>query len=427
MKQKLQQWGLGILVAALLVMALPGAAYAECTSSDPNKPVCTCFDKLEPKIDGGEKYILSNITSFIQEVIAVATENLFYGFTDSPIYQGAIMAAATLMIIFYAISFMIAPSQQATFAQVLKRLIKLGLIFTAISPTGFSFFSDYVVRVFNEGTDELIGGVMEIGTGVPYIHGDSPFVAIDGIANYVISADMIVAVLGTFMSGGPFALAMGAILGAAVLAMIKLLIEALRVYAVSYILRALLLGVAPIFLAFTLFEKTKPLFNSWIGALVNLSLQPLLYFTFLSLFVVLIGSATRDMLGGQELCWVEYQNVSGSEVRTSGWRFVTSGNNFADVSEQDWLGAISCRLSKGGDCKTTPLNIVDLIAFLLLVYVGSKFGAVVNDIAQDIAGASISLGESAQIPGWLRGGGGGAQPKVQENAGNASRPTAGGR
>ncbi len=424
MRQRFKQWVLGSMVALLATIALPSVAYADC-NKDPNKPVCTCFSELEPKLDAGEQYILSNVTSFIQDVIATASENLFYGFTDSPAYQGALIAAATLMVTFYAIGFMIGVVQ-ASFAQVLKRLIMLGLIFTAISPTGFDFFSDYVVRFFNDGTDELIGGVMEISTGIPYTLGDSPFIAIDGIANYIISPDMIIAVLGTFLGGGPFGLAMGAILGAAVLAMIKLLIEALRIYAVSYILRALLLGVAPVFFAFMMFEKTKPLFNSWVSALVNLSLQPILFFTFLSFFIVLMSSATRDMLGGQELCWVEYQNVQGSEVKRSGWRFVTSGNDFADVTEKDWQGSIACKLAKGSDCKESDLNIINLLTFLLLVYVGSKFGAVVNDIAQDIAGASVTLGPEMQMPSFSKGGGGGAP--VQQNASKATpRPTAGGR
>jgi hypothetical protein len=394
------------MMVALAV--LPRAAYADCTNTDPNKPVCTCFEDLEPKLDAGDDYILSNISSFIQDVIVTATEDLFYAFTDSIAYQNALMAVATLMVIFYAIGFMIGVVQ-ASFAEVLKRLILIGLVFTAISLTGFDFFSQYVVTFFNDGTDELIGGVMEISTGIPYTHGDSPFVAIDGIASYIISPDMIIAVLGAMMSGGPFSLGMGALLAIAVMAMLKLLIEALRIYAVSYILRALLLGVAPIFFAFLFFQKTKPLFMSWVSALVNLSLQPIIYFTFLAFFITLISSATRDMLGGQELCWVEYQNVSGTENKRAGWRFMTAGSSFPDVSEYDWQGAIACKLSDGGDCREFPFNIIDLLTFMLLVYVGSKFGAVTNDIAQDIANANISLGNEFQMPSF-GGKGGGAPP-----------------
>lgn len=422
----LKQWKLGVVAALMVVSSYPVAAFAECKKNDPNLPVCTCFEELEPKIDAGEQYILSNVTAFVQDVVAMAAENLFYAFTDSQAYQTAIIAAATLMIIFYAIGFMIGVVQ-ASFAQVLKRLVLLGLIFTAISPTGFNFFSDYVVRFFNDGTDELIGGVMEISTGIPYVQGDSPFIAIDGIANYVISADMIIAVLGTVMAGGPFGFAMGAILGAAVLSIIKLLIEALRVYAVSYILRAMLLGVAPIFFGFMLFEKTKPLFNSWVGALVNLSLQPILYFTFLAFFITMIGSATRDMLGGQELCWVEHQNVQGTEVKRASWRFVTAGEKFADVNEYDWQGAVACKLAKGGDCKEFPLNIINILSFLLLVYVGSKFGAIVNDIAIDIAGSSVSLGPEMQMPSFAKGAGAAQSSPANRSAGGVGRPTAGGR
>jgi type IV secretory pathway VirB6-like protein len=397
MRHWYKQWVVVVVVAVMAMTALPRVAYADddCDSNK-NKPTCTCFKGIEAKIKSGDEYILSEITVKVKEIIVGASQDLFKAFTENAAYESAVYVAATLMIIVYAVSFMFGVVQ-ASFGQVLKKLVTIGIIFTLISPGGWNFFNDYVVSFFNQGVDDLIGGVLEIGTGIPYSPGDSPFVAIDGIAQYVASPDMIVAVLGSTIGGGPYGLAMGAILGASVFGLIKLLIDGLRIYAVTYLLRALLLGLAPVFIVFLFFEKTKGLFASWINALVNQALQPILFFTFLSFFLVLLQTAATDMLGGSELCWTETESVMGTQNKKSTWKFKIKGSNFVDMDESTWQGTLSCKLRGDPDCPEFPINILDLLTFLILVAVATKFGAVVDNIAQDISNATVSLGHDAKM------------------------------
>jgi type IV secretion system protein VirB6 len=409
-----------LLIATVMMAAalLPAPAFADdkCDNVD-NKPTCTCFKELESKVKSGEEYILSDITKEIKEIIKDASKDLFEAFTGSAEYQAAVSAAATLMILVYAAGFMIGVVQ-ASFGQVLKRLVILGIVFSIISPGGWNFFSQYAASFFNDGVDELIGGVLEIGTGIPYNTGDSPFVAIDGIAQYVASPDMIVAILGSTIGGGPYGLAMGFILGAAFTGLIKLLIDGLRIYAVTYLLRALLIGLAPIFVVFMFFEKTKSMFSSWVNALVNQSLQPILFFTFLSFFVVLLETATLDMLGGKELCWTEYTSVQGTQNKKSGWRFTLPNSNYVNIDKATWDGALSCKLEGKGGCEDFPINILDLLTFLILVMVATQFAKVVENIAQDISNAMVSLGHDTRMvmgkDSVLSN-----QGALNENAGNA--------
>lgn len=396
MKGHRKQFSMIVALVMLMVAVLPSVVYADeqCDTAG-NKPTCTCFKELESKVEDGKGYFLSDITKIVKEEIKTASQDLFEAFTGNSNYQAAVSAAAMLMVVVYAVGFMIGVVQ-ASFGQVLKRLVTLGIVFTVISPDGWDFFSRYASSFFNDGVDELVGGVIEIATGIPYTVGDSPFIAIDGIAQYVVSPDMIVAILGSTIGGGPYGLAMGFILGAAFTGLIKLLIDGLRIYAVTYLLRALLIGLAPVFIVFLFFEKTKSLFSSWVNALVNQSLQPILFFTFISFFVVLLETATLDMLGGKELCWTEYTNAQGTQNKKAGWRFTLPNSNYVNIDKNTWQGALSCALEGKGGCEEFPISILDLLTFLILVTVATQFARVVERIAQDISNAMVSLGHDTK-------------------------------
>ncbi len=365
-------------------------------------PVCTDFAKLATDMDSGKPGILTEITTYLKDVIGTASRDLFEAFTSSSAYQSAVNAAAILMVLIYGVGFTIGVTQ-ASFGEVLKRMIKLGLIFTIISPSGWGFFSDYVVTFFNDGTDEIIGKVIEIGTGVPYTPGSSPFLQLDGIANFIISPDMIMAVMGATFSSGPYGIAAGGLLAFAVTGVISMLLQALQTYALSFLVRAMLLGVAPIFIVFLLFDRTKNLFTGWLNALINLSLQPILYFTFISFFIVMMQGAAKDMFGANgtgnsvELCWTEFKNQEGTNNKTAFWRFKMPGEKAASVEGWDWRGSISCRLEGRSTCAPFPLNVIDMLTFLILVYVAQRFSGVVERIASEISSSTVALDKNMRF------------------------------
>ncbi|MES2985062.1 MAG: type IV secretion system protein [Pseudomonadota bacterium] len=384
---------LGLVLAMVALVSAPMMAQAA-TGSD----VCTNFATLKvTSVTDTTPGLLTNITNYIKTTIHTATYNLYSAFTDSSAYQNAVNAAVTLMVIVYGVGFMIGVVQ-ATFGETLKRLVKLGIIFTLISPMmGWHYFNAYVVTFFNDGTDELIGMVMSIGTGDSFVAGQSPFKALDSLARFVLQPDTMIAILGSVFAAGPYGFAMGGLLGIAVFGLLKMLLDALQTYAVSFVVRSLLLGVAPIFIVFLLFERTKPLFTGWLNSLINLSLQPILYFTFLSFFIVMITSASTDMLGG-ELCWTEYKAASGTDNKISFWRFVDPVTHQTITDDFTWQGPLSCKLGPTPDnCKSFPINIVDMLSFLILVYIAQKFGKVVENISGEISNVFVNLDKGGKM------------------------------
>lgn len=340
--------------------------------------------------------LLTAIYDNIKGIVNDSTERLYQSFIDNSAYQSAVFGAVTLMIIIFGVGFVIGVIQPS-FGQVLVRLIKIGIIVALISPGGWDFFSGYMVTFFNDGTDSLVKSVMGIGTGVPVPAEASPFWTFDRLANFLIQPDTIIAIMGATFAGGPYGMMMGGLMTFAFMGFIGLLITALRIYAVSYVARSLLLGLAPVFFVFLLFEKTKQLFMTWLNALLSLMLQPILLFTFLSFFMILIESASKDMLN-TEFCWTEYRNEEGTTNKRAFWRPAPPdqcGVPQPVVAEMTWEGTFDCIVrgqeADGSPCKEFPMNIIDILSFLILVYLAQRFARVIERIANELANTYIAL------------------------------------
>lgn len=407
MKQRLMMVLAALMLMQGIMVAMPASAYAQPAPAPAPAPAaegseqCTQFKERKEWAFGGETItnpdgttkpkddgLLSSIYIYIKEIVGQSTQKLYESFIDNTAYKSAVFGAMTLMVIIFGVGFVIGVIQPS-FGQVLVRLIKLGIIIALISPGGWDFFSDNMVRFFNDGTDELVKGVTAIGTGVPADPDATPFYQFDRLAAFLIQPDTIVAIMGATFAGGPYGMMMGGLMVFAFAGFIGLLVTALRVYAVSYVARALLLGLAPVFFVFLLFEKTKQLFMTWLNALISLSLQPILLFTFLSFFMILIESASKDMLS-TEFCWTEFKTGEGTANKFAFWRPQDkSGNTIRD--EMGWRGTFNCIARGDESCDEFPMNIIDILSFMILVYLAQRFAKVIERIANELANTYIAL------------------------------------
>ncbi|MFO0070176.1 MAG: type IV secretion system protein, partial [Alphaproteobacteria bacterium] len=277
--------------------------------------------------------------------------------------------------------------------QVVIRLLKFGVIFSVIGPGGWAFFSGTVVRFFNDGTDDLVRSIIGIATGVPLVPGSSPFAQLDSLAAFMIHPDQLKLVLGAITSG-PYGMGMAALIGIGFGAFLKMLIDALRLYAVSYVVRSLMLGLAPILIVFMLFEKSKQLFMVCLNTLLSTLLLHVLMFIFLAFFIGMIDNASRNLFGTIELCWSEFEVASGSTNKFSNYRFVDKSDpaNPKIITDQmTFFGPLSCKLQGKNDCPEFPVKIIDLLTFLLLVFLASRFAEVIDRIANELSGTFVSL------------------------------------
>jgi type IV secretion system protein VirB6 len=410
MKHDINRWvlcGMACLLGLVAFTAIaPQPAHAFSVgnpSSVISDHTCTRFTERENEAfnaNTANDGLLTSIYYFIKDIVDVATETLYRSIVQSSSYQYALTGLVTLYVAIFGAMFTIGLIQ-ASFGQMLMRFIKLGILYSALHPSlGWYFFSDYAVSFFNDGTDDLVRGVIQIGTGAPLPYGASPFYQLDKLASFFIHPETIVALLGA-ASAGPYALGMTGIAVIAGLGFMKMLIEALRVYAVSFVARSILLGIAPIFIMFLLFDKTKQLFNNWLNVLISMSLQPILLFTFMSFMLVMIESSMRNMLN-VELCWMETQKAEGTSAQTASWVFIDPNTGKPLIADWTSAGNSSCTETSGSDCAEFPFHIIDVLTFLILVWLTQRFSTVIDRIASELSSTFIALDPAGRLDGFLQ-------------------------
>lgn len=418
-----------------MLIALPHVGYAGPAGFAPEDLLNECteepfFDYDSEEVQGVQR-VLQDTVDEINDTVQAASKEVYAALIGSPGYRGTIMAAFTLMLIFFAVSFMFG-FVTLTLLQGVVRLLKIGLVFwiatpdafltipilgIGTDPTGSSLIDGIFVRFFNEGGAYLINAMINIATtgvvGNPGSSVTAPFSVLDEILRIVFSSRMVVTIIAT-LSAGPFGPLMAGALMWAVFSIFMATLKALQIYAISIVIKAVLLGLAPVFIPMILFDKTKPMFMGWINQLVNFTLQPILLFAFLAFFSTLVESAARDILPEDDVhvCYVKAENQASTAIDTHNWKYMCCLEGQPCVPHEGKItfeGMQGC--GEGDAQKQFPLNHINVLTFLLLTHIMKQLTTVAVTMAAELSQGMIKLtdyGNSInEYFGGARGGGGG--------------------
>lgn len=386
-----------MLWMAALILAggvlLPHSALAA-----PGGDTCTDQPIYDVFLNNRLDSILMDIVDLVRDALTGVMYDLFSGIVDSPNYQSAVAAAITLYIAFYGVSFLFG-FVPANFSQGLIRLAKIGVVGAIMLPIGWYYFNQTVVTIFMDGTDWLIDVMIELGGGNP---NEGHFDLLEPVMIKVFSPKTFIMIIGSLMTG-PFGPIMAMALLWSVFNLFMMVLKALEIYLLSLIIRTLLLGMGPIFIAMMFFERTKHIFMGWINQLVSFSLQPVLLFAFLAFFVTMLESAVDQLITPVdkevELCYTKMEHVGKMMFDVQHWRFKVDGVVYE--GEWTWQGPV------GGAKAPFPIDVIDILVFLILCHIGIKMSSVVVEIAAEMAQASVRLTDVPNtLSGWFRGTGG---------------------
>ena len=390
-----------------MVFAQESNALDECTTDG--------FFSFDSNDITATQTILQDAIGEIATAVDTASQDLFEAFVNDAAYNRIITAAFTLVVIFFAISFMFG-FVTLTLLQGVIRLVKIGMVLWIASPTGYNIFlEDYFIRFFNEGGTWLINAMINIATqgfiGNPSTDITAPFGVLDDIVRIVFSPRMIVTMIGTFATG-PFGPVMGLALLWAIISVFIAVLKALQIYAISIVIKAVLLGLAPVFIPMILFERTKNMFMGWINQLVNFTLQPILLFAFIAFFSTLLVSAAEDILPADDhhLCYVKSNTQGGTPFDIKSWRYQCCDDNgcFPYEGEWTWEGPVDCPTAP-----EFPLNHITLLTFLLLTHIMKELTSLAVTIATELSQGVMKLDTIPNaINDYFGGAGGGGRAGI---------------
>lgn len=372
---------------------------------------CTTDPQFNPAPPAPGDGILSRITENVRTVLNGLTAGAYQNLVSNGGFRDLVSAMLTLYVAVYGILFTFAMVQTTLF-DFATRMIKFGIIVLLISGSSWSFFSNTVVTFFNDGTDSLIAELTQItvgGISQPINPGDPPFVVIDQVIQQALSAKMAVTLLAAFFTG-PYGLLFGLLILMSLSIFVRAVLVAVWVYLMSLVVKTLLFIMAPLFISCLLFNRTRHLFQGWLNQVLNASLQPILLFAFFAFFAKLIEAAIDNILQ-VPVCWTEtMESLRGTPFYMHYWRFTLEGDPYGGL--WSWVGAQTSSPSP-----TFPINIMDVLIFLIIAELASRFNSVVLMIARDLASATTSLATMQGDFKNLMGPGGrkGAAPGAGDN------------
>lgn len=322
-----------LLVGAFVVSA--DAAHAETTplmvtlSDDPtNFGYCVVTPKFPSANASVSGSVIAEIFQIILQPIVDTLE------TSSDTLGDAVRDYATpllgaLMVLYVIIYGLMVTFEMihVTWADAIMRLLKVGLIFVAV--TSATFVSDTVRTFFAGGMNDLIeifagatgagGSCFSTASSSTLVIKPEVLCSILEPLNMILSVNFLVYIFSGFLSGlqGIF---VTLFIIAGLFIFLMSLLGVLMTYLKAVVLLFILLGLAPLFFVFLLFNVTKSLFDAWLGMILNFVLQPVLLFAFLGIFTSIMVASLDNILADRRACYATMYDLGFIDFKW--WQFV---------------------------------------------------------------------------------------------------------
>ena len=225
-------------------------------------------------------------------------------------YKAILNITLILMVTFYGVGYLMGVSEFSQ-SEIIARVIKIGVIYLFVGPTGWYWFDSIFVKFFKNGTDYLAFVMATSFDRSPELKQ-----AVDNYHFYDKSVlfSSVDKVFGMFFSSAVqkkvSALLFASIFGWAYLiiiywgfmAYVYAVANAILLYLTSQVFISILFVLGPIFLITLLFNQTKEMFDKWLSQLISFSLQQIFLLTTLSFFNMMMYEVIKLSLG-YRICW----------------------------------------------------------------------------------------------------------------------------
>jgi type IV secretory pathway VirB6-like protein len=247
---------------------------------------------------------LETVFHAFSEPIDALMKRIYKGVVNNTEYINMVRALLVLYILFFAYAYLMGMVEKPR-TEFITKVVKFGIIAQLISPDSWDFF-------YNNFFAAFVDGVLQIAVliATPFADYDpaSPWYSMDQILKKFASAETAAKVGSTLFSNiAGFLLIIVFYISLALF--IIAAIKALTVYIVAYIGIAFMVALAPLFIIFLLFDKTRELFEEWVNQLVAFSLQQIILFAGLGMFAALLFHFLTEAVG-YRVCWETWFNFS---------------------------------------------------------------------------------------------------------------------
>ncbi len=417
---RISSWLMLLFVAVVVIAAPLSDSYASCTGTDPNgnPQTCLCASDIEPNLLYNAVYnstgglngpssvlgmgadIVLNVFNTVNGIMGSMAQNFYNGVIQNSNYQDAINSLFILYVTIYGVLIMFNMASH-NMAEVAGRLMRMGVIWSLMGPTGWNFFSYYMGQPTIDGMNALITGFSQAstGSGITAIANTGmlsaqSMSALTGPMTLVFSITFLIMFIANLFSPLGYFMILALLWG--LIDFILMMFGALLTYVKAIVGLAFLFGTAPIFFSFLLFEKTRQIFMGWVSHVLGFFLVPVLLFAFLGFYTVILlntlsqimfntttsGTLIDSFIGPVDYCWLTFFNFGVLDFHW--WRPTD-----AYMVGGQMVNSCASHCGQSGDWQGPPsIHIVDVLFFLLLTHIGKQLSKFVEQVAHSISGAT---------------------------------------
>ena len=241
-------------------------------------------------------------------------EFMYKAILQDKIVANVISISLVMYITFYGLAFFMGMVDHGK-KEVMMRLVKIGLVIMFTNPKSWSMYNEFVVNFFKNGMDSIVAMISEIfesnmdptlgsisakqEANAANVDVGRKFIYIDNLIKDLISQPTVAKIFGLLLVPGKgiFAIIYIPVIFLLIGYFIYTMLDVALKYIINLLKICIGLALGPIFILFSLFEKTKDMFKNWIAFLASRSLEIVILFTMLHPFLLIIDSSFKTMLG----------------------------------------------------------------------------------------------------------------------------------
>jgi type IV secretory pathway VirB6-like protein len=241
-------------------------------------------------------------------------EFMYKAILQDKIVANVILISLVMYVTFYGLAFFMGMVDHGK-KEVMMRLLKIGLVIMFTNPQSWSMYNEFVVNFFKNGMDSIVAMISEIfesnmdptlgsisakqEANSANVDVGRKFIYIDSVIKDLISQPTIAKIFGLLLipGKGVFAIIYIPVIFLLIGYFIYTMLDVALKYIINLLKICIGLALGPIFILFSLFEKTKDMFKNWVAFLASRSLEIVILFTMLHPFLLIIDSSFKTMLG----------------------------------------------------------------------------------------------------------------------------------
>ncbi|MGI4775692.1 MAG: type IV secretion system protein [Janthinobacterium lividum] len=247
------------------------------------------FETLKGKVSAASETIFKNMTCY----------NTTYSNCSN--FFNYIKAMLTIYIILYAAMFLLG-IVQITQQDLVIRVVKIAIVAGLMNQQTFEFFNIYIFNFVTNFSDQIISDIPGYNTFLSDGQVSNPFSFLDSLMTKIFFSQTFMAQLLALLSMGISGMLYFVIVLIALMIVVITVLRAITIYLMAFMAIALLIGLAPLFLTFVLFDYTRYLFDNWVKFTFRYMIEPTILLAGVIILTQLF-TIYLDFVIGYSVCW----------------------------------------------------------------------------------------------------------------------------